>query len=296
MARNETKDPSNGGALFVVATPIGNLQDMSERAVEVLASADLILAEDTRVSAKLLGRFGINKPRRSFHEHNEERLCPQMVERIARGARIALVCDAGTPLINDPGYRLVARLRERGLRVIPIPGPSAVVCALSVAGVPTERFCFEGFLPAKAGARHRRLETLARESRTLAFYEAPHRILDIMSSLVEVFGAGRTAVVARELTKLHETVRRGSLGELAEWLENDSEQCKGEFVIVVAPGPAPGDGNADDHGSLLRVLLEELPLKRAVSVAVRLTGGKRNEIYRQALALTGGEDVEADEG
>jgi 16S rRNA (cytidine1402-2'-O)-methyltransferase len=285
----EDKDgAAGGGVLYVVATPIGNLQDIGRRALEVLESMDLILAEDTRHSAKLLGHFGIGTACRSFHEHNEARQVAQIVKRIAAGARVALICDAGTPLISDPGFRLVAALREGGYRIVPVPGPSAAICALSVAGLPTDRFCFEGFLPTKAGARRRLLQGLASEPRTLIFYESPRRLVSAVTDLVAEFGGERRAVLARELTKIHETVVGGTLTELLNWLEAHPEQRRGECVIVVGGAPRAGDDAASEAHArdLLRVLLEELPVRRAVAVAARLTGGKRNALYQQAIALT----------
>jgi 16S rRNA (cytidine1402-2'-O)-methyltransferase len=294
-----TPDAARAGALYVVATPIGNLQDLSKRALEVLAGVNLILAEDTRHSAKLLAHYGIGTACRSFHEHNETRQVAAIVERVAAGERVALVCDAGTPLISDPGFRLVAALRARQLAVIPIPGPSAAVCALSVAGLPTDRFCFEGFLPARTSARRRHLQALSTEQRTLIFYESPRRILPAVADLAVAFGPQRPAVLARELTKIHETVVAATLAELRIWLEQHHEQRRGEFVIVVA-GAAPA---ADDEQTasestreLLRALVAELPVKQAVSVAARVTGGKRNALYRQAIALAAaGNESTADE-
>lgn len=277
-----------GGVLYVVATPIGNLQDLGRRAQEVLAGADLILAEDTRHSAKLLAHYGIATACRSFHEHNEARQVAGVARRIADGEHVALISDAGTPLISDPGYRLVAALREKGLAIIPVPGPSAAVCALSVAGLPTDRFCFEGFLPARAAARRARLRSLAREPRTLVFYESPRRLLAALADLIAELGAERRAVLARELTKIHETVVGGTLAELRDRLEERPGERRGECVIVVAGAPEEaGDGGADDAAgeALLRALLEELPVRQAVAVAVRLTGGKRNRLYRRAVAL-----------
>jgi 16S rRNA (cytidine1402-2'-O)-methyltransferase len=291
------RDSAAGGGLYVVATPIGNLQDISARALEVLASVDVILAEDTRHSAKLLGHYGISTPCRSFHDHNESRQVARIAQRIADGDRIALISDAGTPLISDPGFRLVAALREQGYAVISIPGPCALVSALSVAGLATDRFCFEGFLPARTSARQQYLQSLARESRTLVFYESPRRILQALADLGGAFGGHRPAVVARELTKIHESVIAATLSELHSWLEEHPAQCRGEFVIVVA-GAAPDTGDDDDvrlsTRDLLSALMAELPLKQAVSVAVRLTGAKRNALYQQALALTaaGGEEGE----
>ena len=283
-----TPDAADAGALYVVATPIGNLQDLSSRALEVLDSVDLILAEDTRHSARLLAHFGIGTACRSFHEHNEKRQVAAIVKRIAAGERMALVSDAGTPLISDPGFRLVAALRAQRHAVIPIPGPNAAVCALSVAGLPTDRFCFEGFLPTRTSARRRYLQALSTEQRTLIFYESPRRILPAVADLGVEFGPERPAVLARELTKIHETVVGANLAELQVWLEEHDEQRRGEFVIVVA-GASPADEDDESASAstrdLLRVLVEELPVKQAVSVAARLTGGRRNALYRQAIAL-----------
>ena len=291
-----TRDTARGGALYVVATPIGNLEDVSARALDVLGSVDLILAEDTRHSAKLLARYGIGTTCRSFHEHNESRQVTRIVERIAAGERVALISDAGTPLISDPGFRLVVALREQGHAVIPIPGPSAAICALSVAGLPTARFCFEGFLPTRTSARRRHLQGLSAERRTLVFYESPRRILQAVADLAAEFDPERSAVLARELTKIHETVIGGTLAELHDWLAEHDEQRRGEFVIVVAGAAAAetGDETASvSSAELLRVLVEELTVSQAVSVAARLTGGKRNALYRQAIALSaaGSEDA-----
>jgi 16S rRNA (cytidine1402-2'-O)-methyltransferase len=284
---------ADGGALYVVATPIGNLRDLSSRALDVLDSVDLILAEDTRHSARLLAHYGITTTCRSFHEHNETRQAAGIVKRIAAGDRVALISDAGTPLICDPGFRLVAALREQGHAVIPVPGPSAGICALSVAGLPTDRFCFEGFLPARTSARRRHLRALSAEQRTLIFYESPRRVLQAVTDLVAEMGPERPAVLARELTKLHETVIGGTLAELHSWLDEHDEQRRGEFVIVVG-GAAPGDQEIETTNvstrDLLRVLIAELPVKRVVSVVARLTGSKRNALYQQAIALSVGDD------
>ncbi len=288
-AKAAGKDTTHGGALFVVATPIGNLQDVSRRALDVLDSVELILAEDTRHSAKLLAHYGIGTPCRSFHEHNESRQVAAIVERISAGERLALISDAGTPLISDPGFRLVAALREARQTVIPIPGASAVISALSVAGLATDRFCFEGFLPARASARRRHLKALSSQPRTLVFYESPRRVKATLADLRTEFGHDRRAVLARELTKIHESVIAGTLAELHVWLEEHEQQCRGEFVILVA-GAAPEAGDDDtarvSTRDLLRVLIAELPLKQAVSVATRITGGKRNALYQQAIALS----------
>ncbi len=288
MTADNSGIETSSGALYVVATPIGNLQDLSRRAVEVLDSVDLILAEDTRHSAKLLSHYGIGTACRSFHEHNEARQVSQIVRRIAAGGRVALISDAGTPLISDPGFRLVAALREQRLAIIPIPGPSAAVCALSVAGLPTDRFCFEGFLPTRASARRRFLHSLSNEARTLIFYESPRRVVATVTDMIAEFGAERPAVLAREMTKIHETIVSGTLVELQEWFESHPEQRRGECVIVVAGASAAeqDDAQADAFTrDLLRVLVEELPVKQAVVVAARVTGAKRNLLYRQAVAL-----------
>lgn len=289
---------AHGGALYVVATPIGNLQDLSRRALDVLDSVDLILAEDTRHSSKLLAHYGIGTPCRSFHEHNESHQVARIVERIGAGERVALISDAGTPLISDPGFRLVAALREARQTIIPIPGASAVISALSVAGLATDRFCFEGFLPARASARRRHLQALSSEPRTLVFYESPRRVKATLADLLAEFGQDRRAVVARELTKIHESVVTGTLAELHVWFEEHEEQCRGEFVILVA-GAAP-EAEDDDTATVstrdvLRALIAELPVKQAVSVAARITGGKRNALYQQAIALSDPESEDADE-
>jgi len=306
MAARDKSDPepmaaakatTRGGALYVVATPIGNLQDLSRRALDVLDSVDLILAEDTRHSAKLLAHYGIGTPCRSFHEHNESRQVAGIVERISAGERVALISDAGTPLISDPGFRLVAALREARQTVTPIPGASAVISALSVAGLATDRFCFEGFLPTRASARRRHLQALSSQPRTVVFYESPRRVKATLADLLAEFGQDRRAVVARELTKIHESVVTGTLAELHVWLEEHEEQCRGEFVVLVA-GAAP-EAEEDDTATVstrdvLRALIEELPVKQAVSVAARITGGKRNALYQQAIALSDPKSEDAD--
>jgi len=274
------------GALYVVATPIGNLGDIGQRALDVLGSVDVILAEDTRHSAKLLAHYGIETACRSFHEHNENKQVDGLVDRIAGGEQVALISDAGTPLISDPGFRLVAALRTRGIAVIPIPGPNAAISALSAAGLPTDRFCFEGFLPAGAGARRQRLERISSEPRTMIFYESPRRVGSMLADLADAFGGERPAVLAREITKIHETFVGDTLAELGRWLETHADQQRGEFVVMV--GGAPERAQAADEaaaGETLRVLLEELSVKQAVAVAARLTGIKRNVLYREALTL-----------
>nr|VFK38203.1 MAG: 16S rRNA (cytidine1402-2'-O)-methyltransferase [Candidatus Kentron sp. SD]VFK43035.1 MAG: 16S rRNA (cytidine1402-2'-O)-methyltransferase [Candidatus Kentron sp. SD]VFK78609.1 MAG: 16S rRNA (cytidine1402-2'-O)-methyltransferase [Candidatus Kentron sp. SD] len=277
------------GILYVVATPIGNLDDIAPRALRVLGEVDLILAEDTRVSARLLRRFGIATPVRAFHEHNERRMAPDIVAQIERGARIALISDAGTPLLSDPGFHLTRLLHERNRKIVPIPGPSALICALSASGLPTDRFIFEGFLPSKQEARRHRLQGLAEETRTLILYESPHRIRETIRDMTEIFGDQRPGVIARELTKTFETIRSDSLATLAGWLLEDENHQRGEFVLMIGgkpkPDPARDEAITTEDLRALRLLLEELPLKKAVALAARLTGRKKNALYRLALAM-----------
>lgn len=272
------------GTLYVVATPIGHLDDITRRALQVLGAVALVAAEDTRHTGRLLAHYGITTPLWAVHEHNERELVPRLLERLSAGDDVALVSDAGTPLLSDPGFPLVRACRERGLRVVPVPGASALLAALSVAGLPLDRFCFEGFLPRKAVARRERLQGLAGVTATLVFYEASHRVQETLADLVALFGAEREAVLARELTKLHETVLAGSLGELAAALAADAEQRLGEFVLLIG-GAAAATAAAPEVDRVLRVLLAELPLKQASSLAARLTGIKRNQAYQRALVL-----------
>jgi len=274
------------GILYVVATPIGNLQDMSLRAIEVLKTVDGIAAEDTRHSAPLLRHFMINTPTMALHEHNERERAAKILERLQQGESIALISDAGTPLINDPGYFLVREARQAGIRVVPIPGPSAVIAALSVAGLPTDRFCFEGFLPAKSKPRLLHLESLRDETRTMIFYEAPHRVLESLQDMLQIWGPEREVVMARELTKVYETVYSSALSALIECVKNDANQQRGEIVLIVkgAEAIAPEvDVIAVDH--VLRILLNDLPLKQAVELAAKIANKRKNEVYQRALQL-----------
>lgn len=280
------------GTLWIVATPIGNLEDFSPRAQRILGEADLVLCEDTRHSGRLLAGFGIEARLASLHEHNEERATPGLVARLQAGENIALISDAGTPLLSDPGFRLVRAAAAAGLPVSPVPGPSALVAALSVAGLPTDRFAFEGFLSARGAARRARLETLAREPRTLVFFEAGNRLHALLADAAELLGPERAAAVARELTKLHESLYRGSLGELAARLEHDPDARRGEVVVVVE-GSAQAAATEGDEALLARLLpalLEELPPSRAVKVAARLSGVPRRHAYELALRLGHGDD------
>lgn len=266
--------------LYVVATPIGNLEDISYRAVRLLSGADLIAAEDTRHSRVLLSHYGITTAMLALHEHNEARVVGRILERVDAGEVVALISDAGTPLISDPGYRLVRAAREAGLPVFSLPGPSAVTAALSVAGLPPDRFVFEGFLPAKAAARKKRLETLSREPRTLVFFESSHRIEAAISDMVEVFGRRRLAAVCRELTKKFETVLRAPLVEISKSLARDKNQTKGEFVILVDGFEGNEAGAMCTALNMATALLEYLPASQAARVAAKLNDVPRREIYR----------------
>jgi len=267
------------GTLYIVATPIGNLGDLSPRAVDILQQVGHIAAEDTRHSAGLMRQFAITTPMFPLHEHNERQKSQALLERLLAGESIALISDAGTPLISDPGYVLVRDARQAGVRVVPIPGPSALIAALSASGLPTDRFCFEGFLPAKGGARRKQLEAVCNEPRTLVFYESPHRILDSLQDMVSVFGAEREAVLARELTKTFETFRHAPLGELLAWVSADRDQQRGEFVLLLHGAESVGD-EADLEGQRVAGLLaEELPLKQAAALAARISGSKKNALY-----------------
>lgn len=276
------------GALYVVATPIGNLGDISSRALDTLRAVDLIAAEDTRHSSKLLQHFAITTPVTALHEHNERRACATLIERLRDGATIALISDAGTPLLSDPGYHLVNAAHEHGVRVVPIPGPSSIIAALSASGLQADRFMFEGFLPARQAARRARLAELQRESRTWGFFEAPHRIVDALADLRHALGDDRLVVIARELTKTFETVHRGRAGEVATWVQADPNRRKGEFVVIVQGAPVTPDAEADAHARrVLQLLLAALPLKQAVSITAQITNASRNRVYDLAIALRG---------
>ncbi len=277
---------ATSGTLYVVATPIGNLGDFTPRAREILGEVSVIAAEDTRHTGQLLKEFGIHTTLVSLHEHNEARRSEALIERLLSGDSIALVSDAGTPLISDPGFDLVVAARARGIRVTPIPGPSAAIAALSVAGLPTDRFAFEGFLPAKASARRAQLEALRAERRTLIFYEGPHRIKEVLGDMLEVFGPERRAVVCRELTKRFETTYGGTLEELVIMSTNDPDMSRGEIVIVVSGNAeAQAAGHALHVEQLLQALLEELTPSQAARIAAKLTGEKRSELYDRAMAI-----------
>ena len=270
------------GSLFIVATPIGNLTDITYRAVETLKRVDLVAAEDTRHSRKLLKRYTISTKVVAFHDHNERAQAGQLVDLLLGGKDIALITDAGTPLISDPGYRLVRAAHEQGIPVIPVPGCCAAVAALSVAGLPPDRFVFEGFLPAKNAARLNTLERLRQESRTLIFYESAHRIKDSLIDLASVFGDDRPAVLARELTKQYETLLRGNLAQIQKSMAADTDQLKGEFVLVVQGIETDRQTDAEML-RILGLLTELLPLKQAAALTAQITGKPKNLIYKAGL-------------
>lgn len=273
------------GRLYVVATPIGNLDDISARALTILRSVALIAAEDTRHSARLMQHFGISTPLAACHEHNERDQGGRFLARLQAGDDVALISDAGTPLISDPGYHLVRQARAAGIAVVPVPGACALIAALSAAGLPSDRFIFEGFLPAKAVGRRARLEQVKEEPRTLIFYEAPHRILECLQDMQAVFGDERPALLARELTKTFETLKGMPLAELVAWVAADSNQQRGECVVLVA-GWQPPEGEDSVSAEAMRVLdllLAEMPLKRAAALAAEITGVRKNVLYQAAL-------------
>lgn len=274
------------GTLFVVATPIGNLEDLSQRARQTLADVDLVAAEDTRHTGRLLMHLGLKTRQFALHEHNEARAAQALIEQLKDGKSVALVSDAGTPLVSDPGYRLVQAAHANGIAVSPIPGPSAVTAALSVSGLPTDRFGFEGFPPARRPARRKWLQALASESRTLVFFVAVHRIAATLADMVDVFGADREAFLGRELTKMHEQCVSASLGELLDQVSSGAIVPKGEFVIAVRGSTQEADSSVHVD-RLLSELLELVPATRAAAIAARITGGRRKALYQRILELAG---------
>ena len=280
---------STFGTLYVVATPIGNLDDISARALRVLREVALIAAEDTRHSQRLLQHFGIGTPLAACHEHNERDQGGRFIGRLQAGEDVALISDAGTPLISDPGFHLVRSARAAGIPVVPVPGACALIAALSAAGLPSDRFIFEGFLPAKATGRRQRLEALREEPRTLLFYEAPHRLLESVEDMLAVFGSERPALLARELTKTFETLKGLPLAELREFIAADSNQQRGECVLLVGGWQAPEGEEAVSAESLrvLDLLLAEMPVKRAAALAAEITGVRKNLLYQAALERQG---------
>lgn len=269
-----------------MATPIGNLGDMVPRGLEVLQQVDWIAAEDTRHSGRLLAHFAIATPMVAYHDHSDDRQLAKILALLAAGHSVALITDAGTPLISDPGFKLVREARGQGVKVSPVPGCCAAVAALSAAGLPSNSFAFEGFLPARQGPRLSSLQALRREARTLVFYEAPHRILETLADMAAVFGPGREAVAARELTKTHETFLTGTLEQLVALVAGDSNQQRGEIVLMVR-GAVAAELSDDDREQrrVLAVLVEELPIKQAAALTAKLTGGNKKQLYQLAVAL-----------
>lgn len=281
---------ASAGRIDVVATPIGNLGDLSPRARDALAQADLVAAEDTRRTGQLLAAMGLSRPVISLHEHNESARIGELMARLEAGAVIALVSDAGTPLLSDPGYELVRAARAAGHEVRAVPGPSAITAALSIAGIPTARFSFEGFLPARGRERRERLAQLAHEPRTLVFFEAPHRIGESLADITAAFGAGREAAIGRELTKAFETVYRGTLGELSQRAREDANVARGEITLVVAGAPdvAASAVTPVELGRIVALLAKELPPSKAAALAAQITGARRSDAYDIAVRLGGG--------
>lgn len=273
------------GILYIIATPIGNLGDVSQRALELLSQVDLIAAEDTRHSQKLLQHYGINVPLVSLHADNEKKTTQNIIDQLLKGQSVGLISDAGTPLISDPGRILVEQAHISGIRVSPIPGPCAAITALSASGFTADHFYFIGFLSTQKGARHKELASLKQESHTLVFYEAPHRIHQFVSELIEAFGGDRLALIARELTKQFETVKRASLQDIQSWMANDSNQEKGEFVVIVQGNDEPIELSDEQVETTLKVLLSELSLKQAVKLTAQITGVNKNRVYDLALVI-----------
>lgn len=274
------------GILYIVATPIGNLQDITQRALDTFTQVDLIAAEDTRHSGLLLSHYGIKKPFFALHDHNEQEKAHILVEKLKQGSNIALISDAGTPLISDPGFHLVRQCRESGIRVVPLPGACAAITALCASGIASDRFCFEGFLPAKSKARKDKLENIAEEDRTLIFYESTHRILDTLEDMQLVLGEERYIVLAREITKTWETITGNTIKNLREWLLEDPNRTKGEMVLIVEGKPKSDNNDEISPQAVkaLELIAEELPLKKAAAIVAELYGYKKNALYQFGLA------------
>ncbi|PQK93227.1 16S rRNA (cytidine(1402)-2'-O)-methyltransferase [Pantoea ananatis] len=273
----------SASTLYIVPTPIGNLADITQRALAVLSSVDLVAAEDTRHTGLLLQHFAINARLFALHDHNEQQKAEILLTRLQQGESIALVSDAGTPLINDPGYHLVRRCREAGIRIVPLPGACAAITALSAAGLPSDRFCYEGFLPAKTKARCDALRALAEEPRTLIFYESTHRLLDSLQDMVTELGAGRYVVLARELTKTWENLNGAPVGALLAWVKEDENRRKGEMVLIVEGHHPDEEALPADALRTLALLQQELPLKKAAALTAEIHGVKKNALYKHAL-------------
>lgn len=272
------------GILYIVATPIGNLGDITQRALDTFAQVDLIAAEDTRHSGLLLSHYGIKKPFFALHDHNEQQKAVVLVEKLTKGEDIALISDAGTPLISDPGFHLVRHCRQAGIRIVPVVGACAAIGALSCSGIASDRFCFEGFLPAKTKSRCDKLETLSEEPRTLIFYESTHRILDTLADMQKIWGSDRYIVMARELTKTWETIYGDTLGNLIGWLNEDSNRTKGEIVLIVEGKPETEEESFSPQAvKLFQLLTNEMPMKKAASIVAETFSYKKNALYQFGL-------------
>ncbi|MCC4799564.1 16S rRNA (cytidine(1402)-2'-O)-methyltransferase [Enterovibrio norvegicus] len=280
---DETSTMVDVSTLYIVPTPIGNLGDITQRALSILQQVDIIAAEDTRHTGRLLSHFGITTRTFALHDHNEQQKADILIEKLVSGQTIALVSDAGTPLISDPGYHLVTRCRQAGVKVVPLPGPCAVITALSASGLPSDRFSFEGFLPPKSKGRRDRFTEVAQDPRTLIFYESPHRITDTLDDMLAVLGADRMVVLARELTKTFETIHGAPLGELMEWLSEDSNRIRGEMVLLIAGHRAEKDDLPIDATNAVALIAKELPLKKAAAIAAELYNVKKNALYKWGL-------------
>ncbi|MBG6246468.1 16S rRNA (cytidine(1402)-2'-O)-methyltransferase [Candidatus Symbiopectobacterium sp. 'North America'] len=292
---HEQQADISASTLYIVPTPIGNLGDITERALSVLRGVDVVVAEDTRHTGLLLQHFAISARLFALHDHNEQQKADHLLTKLQQGQSIALVSDAGTPLINDPGYHLVRRCREAGVRVVPLPGPCAAITALSAAGIASDRFCYEGFLPAKTKARQDRLLQLSEETRTLIFYESTHRLIDSLADIATVQGESRYVVLARELTKTWESIQGAPVGELLAWVQEDENRRKGEMVLIVE-GFQPDDSELSAEAlRTLALLRAELPLKKAASLAAEIHGVKKNALYRYALAQNEADDDAEDD-
>lgn len=283
MSENTQLNNQVSAKLYIVATPIGNISDITYRAVDILKGVDLIAAEDTRHSGKLLSYYQINTPMMAVHDHNERQRGALLIEKIKAGQSVALISDAGTPLISDPGYHLVNDCREAGVDVVPIPGACAAVSALSAAGLPSDRFSFEGFLPVKEKAKREKLAALSEETQTMIFYEAPRRIQDSVKHIIDILGAERKLVIARELTKMFESFYVLPAGEMLQWLQSDENHCRGEFVLMVAGNESDSSELSADAIKLLTLLKNELPLKKAAAITAEMHGLKKNELYKWGL-------------
>lgn len=283
MSENDQLNSEVSAKLYIVATPLGNMGDITYRAVEILKNVDLIAAEDTRHSGKLLSYYQISKPTFPLHDHNERQRGKVLIEKIKAGQSVALISDAGTPLISDPGYHLVNECREAGVDVVPIPGACAAITALSAAGLPSDRFSFEGFLPVKEKAKTEKLTALCEETQTMIFYESPRRMQDTVKHIINIMGADRKLVVARELTKLFESFYVLPAGEMLQWLEKDSNHCRGEFVLIVAGAAKDETAISVDALKTLTLLKQELPLKKAAAITAEIHHLKKNDLYKWGL-------------